>query len=61
MRTERDFLGQVSIPSDALYGIHSVRARENFPNQVTFPEEWYRATGTVKLACYGTVKKLKVS
>jgi len=59
MRTEHDFLGQVSIPSDALYGIHSFRARENFPDQVPFPEEWYRATGTVKLACYRTVKKLK--
>lgn len=59
MRTERDFLGQVSIPSDALYGIHSFRARENFPDQVPFPEEWYRATGTVKLACYRTVIKLK--
>jgi aspartate ammonia-lyase len=59
MRTERDFLGQVSIPSDALYGIHSVRARDNFPNQVPFPEEWYRATGTVKLACYQTVIKLR--
>jgi aspartate ammonia-lyase len=59
MRTEHDFLGQVSIPSNALYGIHSFRARENFPNQVPFPEEWYRATGTVKGACYQTVKKLR--
>jgi aspartate ammonia-lyase len=58
MRTERDFLGEVSIPSDALYGIHAYRARENFPNSTPFPEEWYRATGTVKLACYRTVRKL---
>jgi aspartate ammonia-lyase len=58
MRTEQDFLGEVPIPSDALYGIHSYRARENFPNRVPFPEEWYRATGSVKLACYRTVKKL---
>jgi aspartate ammonia-lyase len=58
MRTERDFLGEVSIPSDALYGIHAYRARENFPNATPFPEEWYRATGTVKLACYRTVRKL---
>jgi len=58
MRTEKDFLGKVPVPAGALYGIHAVRARENFPNQVPFPEEWYRATGTVKLACYRTVRKL---
>ncbi|MCK4746752.1 MAG: hypothetical protein KAT15_06955, partial [Bacteroidales bacterium] len=59
MRTEHDFLGEVPIPTGALYGIHSFRARKNFPNQIPFPEEWYRATGTVKLACYRTVKKLR--
>ncbi len=58
MRTEKDHLGEVSIPAGALYGIHSFRARENFPAQVPFPEEWYRATGTVKLACYRTLRKL---
>jgi len=30
MRTERDKLGEVSLPDDALYGIQSVRARDNF-------------------------------
>ena len=58
MRTEKDHLGEVSIPANALYGIHSFRARENFPGQVAFPEEWYRATGTVKLACYHTLRKM---
>ncbi|MEA3463221.1 MAG: lyase family protein [Bacteroidota bacterium] len=58
MRTEKDFIGEISIPADALYGIHSVRARDNFNNQVSFPEEWFRATGSVKLACYRTVRKL---
>ena len=58
MRTEKDFLGEVSIPEDALYGVHSYRARENFPSQDQFPVEWFRATGTVKLACYRTVRKL---
>lgn len=58
MRTERDFLGEVSIPSDALYGIHSFRARENFPHPSPFPLEWYRAAGLVKLACYRTIRKL---
>ena len=58
MRTEKDFIGEVSIPEDALYGVHSYRARENFPGQDQFPVEWFRATGTVKLACYRTVRKL---
>ena len=58
MRTEKDFIGEVRIPADALYGIHSVRARDNFDNQVKFPLEWYKATGSVKLACYRTVRKL---
>ena len=58
MRTEKDFLGEVSIPANALYGVHSVRARDNFNNQVAFPVEWFRATGSVKLACYRTVRKL---
>lgn len=58
MRTEKDHIGEVSIPASALYGIHSFRARENFPGQIPFPEEWYRATGTVKLACYRTLRKL---
>ena len=31
MRTEKDFLGEKKIPAEALFGIHSVRAKENFP------------------------------
>jgi len=58
MRIEKDIIGEVSIPADALYGVHSVRARDNFDNQVSFPVEWFRATGSVKLACYRTVRKL---
>ncbi|MDR1916901.1 MAG: aspartate ammonia-lyase [Synergistaceae bacterium] len=30
MRTERDKLGEMTLPDDALYGIQSARARENF-------------------------------
>ena len=57
MRTEKDILGEVSIPADALYGVHAVRARDNFDNHVKFPVEWFRACGSVKLACYRTVRK----
>lgn len=56
-RTENDSLGEKKIPSRALYGIHSVRATENFPVTAPFPEEWYRALGIVKLSCYTTYGK----
>ncbi|MEZ5070479.1 MAG: lyase family protein [Bacteroidales bacterium] len=59
MRTEKDFLGEVSLPTDALYGIHSYRAKKNFPGQTAFPEAWYRAMGVVKHACYRTVRKFQ--
>jgi aspartate ammonia-lyase len=53
-RTESDFLGSRQVPADALYGIHALRARENFPDTTLFHEEWYRAMGLVKQACYLT-------
>ncbi len=51
-RTERDSLGIREVPGGALYGIHAVRAAENFP----FPGQsidraMIRACGEVKLAC----------
>jgi aspartate ammonia-lyase len=58
-RIEKDSLGQKDIPSDALYGIHSVRARENFPENTLFPIEWYKAVGITKLACYNTYRKFR--
>jgi len=41
----------------ALYGIHSLRAKENFPANTLFPVEWYKAVGVTKLACYHTYRK----
>lgn len=61
MRTENDFIGSREIPSDALYGIQSLRARENFPDQTPFHSEWYQAVALVKLACYKTYKRFKNS
>lgn len=55
-RIEKDSLGQKEIPADALYGIHALRAKENFPANTPFPVEWYKAVGVVKLACYNTCK-----
>lgn len=31
MRLERDCIGELPVPDDALYGIHSLRAVRNFP------------------------------
>jgi aspartate ammonia-lyase len=59
MRKDTDFIGQLEIPGNALYGIHSMRARLNFPDQTRFHPEWYKAMGLVKLACYTTVLAYK--
>jgi len=59
MRQEKDFIGVCDIPKDALYGIHSVRAKNNFPDNTPFFVEWYKATGVVKQACYETYVKFK--
>lgn len=61
MRIETDFIGGIKIPEKALYGINSVRARNNFPYPSIFHKEWYRAVGLVKLACYNTVVKFKAA
>ena len=60
-RLEKDSLGEKKIPADALYGIHALRAKENFPGNTQFPEEWYRAVGITKLACYKTYRKFSIA
>src|SRR5659263_25571 len=60
-RTEKDALGEKQIPSEALYGIHSERARENFPGNSPFPIEWYKSVGITKLACYNTYWKFRTA
>lgn len=59
MRTENDFIGNKDIPSDALYGIQSLRAQENFPHQIPFDKIWYQSVAQTKLACYLTYKSFK--
>lgn len=54
VRREKDFLGEKDLDENALYGIHSVRARENFPDEGRFHIEWYRAMAVTKQACYLT-------
>jgi aspartate ammonia-lyase len=52
MRQEKDTIGILEVEENALYGIHSLRARMNFPDTTPFHPEWFQAVGTVKKACY---------
>ena len=56
-RIEKDRIGEIKIPEEALYGINSVRAKENFPGDIPFHKEWYRASGLVKQACYRVYRR----
>ena len=58
-RIEKDFLGEKRINKNSLYGIHSLRARDNFPDNSPFHIEWYKAIGLTKLACYMTYGNFK--
>jgi aspartate ammonia-lyase len=60
-RIERDSLGERALPAEALYGIHTVRAIENFPlaGRPVHPA-LTRAFGEVKLACALTNRALGV-
>ena len=50
-RIESDFLGMKNVPSDAYYGIHTVRAMENFSvSRQSVHPELIRAIATVKQA-----------
>jgi len=52
MRTERDSMGAMSVPDDALYGASTQRAVLNFPiSGHTMPDELIRGLGLVKFAC----------
>ena len=58
-RTETDFLGTQEVPVDALYGIHTARAMENFPfAHRPVPDAMIRAYGTVKQACISVCAEL---
>ncbi|MEA3450519.1 MAG: lyase family protein [Bacteroidota bacterium] len=59
MRTEKDYIGEIEIPPKALYGIHALRAKNNFPDTTKFSFQWYKAIGLVKKACYLTYQDFK--
>jgi len=53
MRTEHDLVGTLELPDEALYGIHTARALENFPHgglPLAAVPEFCRALVTVKYA-----------
>ena len=48
-RIERDSLGEVKVPTDALYGAQTQRAVDNFPiSDLRFPRAFIRALGMIK-------------
>ncbi|WP_250622678.1 class II fumarate hydratase [Pinirhizobacter soli] len=50
-RTERDSMGELNVPADALYGAQTQRAVDNFPiSGLPMPREFIRALGLVKAA-----------
>ena len=51
-RTERDSMGELKVPADALYGAQTQRAVDNFPiSGITMPFPVIRAIGLIKRAC----------
>ncbi len=51
-RIERDSMGEMEIPGDALYGATTARAILNFPiSGITFSRSFLRALGLIKAAC----------
>ena len=50
-RIERDSMGEMRVPAEALYGASTARAIENFPiSGLRFPRAFIRALGLIKLA-----------
>ena len=61
VRIERDSMGQMEVPADALYGASTMRAVLNFPiSDLRFPRTFIRALGLVKQAATKTNMSLGV-
>lgn len=55
VRIERDSMGSMQVPADALYGASTMRGVLNFPiSDLRFPRSFIRALGLVKLAAAKT-------
>ena len=61
VRIERDSMGQMEVPADALYGASTMRAVLNFPiSDLRFPRAFIRALGLVKQSAAKTNMSLGV-
>ena len=50
-RTERDSMGELKVPANALYGAQTQRAVDNFPiSGLRMPRAFIRALGLIKAA-----------
>ena len=60
-RTEKDSMGAMEVPIDALWGASTQRAVLNFPiSGLTMPPEFLRSLGLVKWAAAQANKDLKI-
>src|SRR5579871_2626313 len=60
-RTEKDSMGEVLVPGDALYGAQTRRASENFPiSGIRFSRDFIRALGEIKLAAARANQELQL-
>ena len=51
-RIEKDSMGELQVPQDAVYGAQTQRAVDNFPiSGITMPKAFIQALGLVKQAC----------
>ena len=61
VRIERDSMGEMEVPADALYGASTMRAVLNFPiSDLRFPRTFIRALGLIKQAAARTNMDLGV-
>jgi fumarate hydratase class II len=59
MRTERDSMGEMSVPAEAYYGASTARAVENFPiSDLRLPRGFVAALGLIKWSAAEVNKKL---
>jgi len=58
-RIERDSMGELHVPADALYGAQTQRAVDNFPlSDLKMPRAFIRALGLTKSACAASNQQL---
>ncbi len=60
-KIEKDSMGELSVPADALYGAHTQRAVNNFQiSDLTMPRTFIRALGLIKAAAAQTNAQLNL-